>query len=141
MRRLKLWTMCAVGIILLFLAVPEGVAAAPTFERRTELATSTLIPVGMPFEISGTLFYWEIPPDGISAIAWPFQGKHVKIYRKVGTNPWKRIATLTTDTDGEFSQLRIVYKTGIQKYKAVYSGNSTVRGSSDIVKITFFRPS
>ena len=140
MRRLKLWMVCAVGIILLSLAVPEGVVAAPTHATRTELATSTLVPAGAPFEISGTLVYWKIPPPGQSTFTLPFPGKHVKIYRKVGSRPWKRIATLTTDADGEFSQLRIEYKVGIRKYKAVYSGNSTFRGSSDKVTITFFPP-
>jgi hypothetical protein len=138
MRRLKLWMVCAVGIVVLFLAVPEGVVAAPSFGTSTELGTSTLVPTGMPFEISGTLRFWLLPaPSPVH----PFPGGHVKIYRKVGSRPWKRIATLTTDAIGEFSQLRIVYKPGVQKYKALYSGNSTFRGSSDKVTITFFTPS
>ena len=140
MKRLKLWAVCAAGIILLCLVVPDAVVAAPTYATRTELATSTIVPAGAPFEISGTLEYWIIPPPGEHTFTFPFPGKHVKIYRKVGSRPWKRIATLTTDTDGVFSRMRIEYKAGIKKFKAVYSGNRTVRGSSDKVTINFFPP-
>ncbi len=140
MGRPNLWVVFTVGIVILFLAVPEGAVAAPTYATRTELATSTLIPAGAPFEISGTLAYWKIPPPGQSTFTLPFPGKQVKIYRKVGSRPWRRIATLTTDTDGVFSRLRIEYKAGVKKFKAVYSGNRRVRGSSDTVTINFFPP-
>ncbi|MDD1717831.1 MAG: hypothetical protein LUO88_02030 [Methanoregulaceae archaeon] len=129
----------AVGVIVLFLAgSATEVSAHPTYATETFLKWFNIGQVGVPFNIEGSLQYWIIPPPGGGSLAEPFSGQTMKIFRKKGIRPWKRIGTLTTDAVGGFSMPWTENSNGIRRYKAVYSGNATVKGSSYKFVATFF---
>ncbi len=135
MRQGTRWVVLAIGIILLFLASPAVVSARPLFASHVTITNKfTNGLTGVPFQIDGVLGKSALPPPSFTL---PFPDKQVKIFRKVGNRPWRRIATVITASDGSFSTTWTENRDGIRKYKAVFIGNARVRGSSDRFTATF----
>ncbi len=136
-RKHRLLFVVGVTVLLLGTSVAE-VSAHPTYATETFLKKFNIGQVGVPFDIQGSLQYWIIPPPGAGALPELYPGQTVKIYRKKGLMPWKRIGTLTTNAGGGFSMPWTENRKGIRRYKAVFSGNATVKGSYDKFAASFF---
>jgi hypothetical protein len=106
------------------------IQAIPALQTRISITAPSQVTVNKPFTVSGTLQYLDL--DGI----WkPLSGRSVDILWGL-----TKLATVTTDLNGNYSATVTLTATGSQTLTAVYGGETGFLGSTNTVTVTVVEP-